>query len=68
MSLVPLLALVIKKSQNTKSNPPQLNICAKRWKKKMDSPDHGNTQEAPVRICEYVIPTPPRATKAFGYS
>lgn len=57
-----------KKSQNTKSNPPQLSICAKRWKKKMDSPDHGNTQEAPVQICEYIIPTPPRDTKAFGYS
>lgn len=62
MSLVPLLALVIKKSQNIKSNP-QLSICAKKWKWKMYAPDHGDTEEVPVQIHEYVIPAPPRARK-----
>lgn len=66
MSPVPLLALVMKKSKY-KIKPTTMHP-SKKVEKKIYAPDHGNSEEASLQICEYVIPNLPGARKAFVYS
>lgn len=67
MSLVPLPSLVIKRSKY-KIKLATTKHLGKKMENEMCAPDHGNTEKAPVQVCEYVIPSPPGATKAFRYS